>query len=158
MQINQSVIWLKKIFPWMLMSFGMLSGISIVFFIVIVEELLKGRNIGLALLFIASSLFSGLLAIRPRVVRFELATGRILVSWGYRHPWVYARYQLTDWESFDVKQIFPVAVVPSGSSVRTTSLPPYWQLRGKTKKGRSIEIGNFSSENEALAAKMSLQS
>ena len=49
------------------MSFGMLSGISIVFFIVIVEELLKGRNIGLALLFIASSLFSGLLAISSSI-------------------------------------------------------------------------------------------
>ena len=149
---QQPIIWVKKILPWMMLSFGMISGTSFVFMVVLVAQVLENRSFIDVIPFAVVGLVCGWLAIRPRVVHFEPASRQVIISWGLNHPWVYAKYQPTDWVSFDVKQIFPVAVYKSGSSVRTTSLPPYWQLLGKTRKNRSIEIGNFQSEilaNEA---------
>lgn len=153
---RQPIVWVKKILPWMMLPFGMISGTSFVLMLVLGAQVLENRSIVDVIPFAVVGLFFGWIAFRPRVVRFEPATGRITVSWGSKYPWVYATYELTDWVSFDVKQVFPVVVFPSSSGVRTSSLPPYWQLRGKTKKGRSIEIGNFSSEDEAKVAREKL--
>lgn len=108
-------------------------------------------------LFVLGALFMGI-ALRPRVVRLDETDACLSIAWGLKWPWVYRRIGIDEWAGFSVTQEFPVMVTPrTQGTVGVTALPPQWHLKGMTKRGKSLSLGVYPSEAEALALRKRLE-
>lgn len=146
---RERVVLSVLMIPWVFFLASFVGGCLMVFsFVFAFMALENNGGFGRAALMCFLGILCLLLSLRPRVLKRHPVSGEVTIAWGKRFPFVYRRLQTSDWKAFVVQKKYPVVVMRSGSSSRASSLPPYYQLSGMTKRHQSVVLARSANLEE----------